>query len=152
MIDLATRCAAWTPEYLDIPSAQVAAAAIVLSFLYLRSDDENESAQSQLNRARGGAVTSIGPEWTTETKEEQQQWIEILAAASKVDLKGAQFGSVVAVIDKRICKMLKDADGDASVCALHKVFTDKKEIQKQYGHSMDIYSLRLPTRRRPFHL
>jgi len=158
LIDLAVRAASMTTAYLEHPVSTTTAAAIALSFVYLRTDDapQGESEQSRRNRAgagknREGFPFQKGAE-SAATKLEQQQ-LALLAAASRLDLHGKAVATAMAAIDDRVCALIKQGTEDAAVSALYKLFTDSTEIEKKYGpHGVNLLELNIPGRRRPLTL
>jgi len=158
VIDLAVRAATMNTAYLEHPVSTTTAAAIALSFVYLRSDDgpRGESEQSRRNRVgaaknREGVPSQKGAESAT-TKTEQQQ-LAVLAAASRLDLRGKAVSAAMAAIDDRVCVLIKQGTEDPAVSALFKLFTDPAEIEKKYGpHGVDLLELNIPGRRRPLAL
>lgn len=164
VVDLAVRAAAMTMDYLHTPTSTVAAAAIALSFVYLRRHDDGhgnangkghvlgESTESTLNRPRAPSPPQP-TSWRTASRADQAEPMAMLAAVSKLDLQGDAVAAMMAAMDQRICRLIADGDGDPAVCALYKLFTDRVAVEKRYGpQCTDLLALHIPKRRRPLKL
>jgi len=134
--DFVLRAAALTAHYLRTPSRVVAAAAIALSFLYLRRPDDPQSG-----RPVDGGESAPFRRWTAS---EQAPQLELLAAASGLDLRGEAVRATMEVAHDRVCQMVAARHDEP--CSLFKAFTDSVAVEKRYGprcaHLLDDLDIR----------
>jgi len=153
LIHFLIRAGAMTSAYLSNAASVVAAAAITLSFVYLRRDEGDQSKRNNMNIPK---TKPSEHKWTMSTATKQAPLIAMLAAASKLDLRGNAVSKMMDAIHERVCRLLMEKTKDASISALYKSCTaGNDDIEKRFGpraRSLDIRTLNIPQRTPPFQL